>query len=199
VETDTEIQADQSSTEEQLLRLLLGQRIRTHREKRGYSLRELAEKVSLTASFLSQVERGISSPSIDSLRRISNALDVPIFRLLEEGYVSQPVVRHLKRRRLVIDSPRITYELLTPEIERKIEVFIGKTDDHGINFARRLREPTEEVILVLEGKLQVDLTDDSYILEAGDSIYFKGTSLKGLTSIGDETLVFISALTPAVF
>ena len=62
----------------------LGDRVRERRQQLGLSLRDLAERSELTASFLSQVERGVTSPSIDSLRRVANALDVPVFHFLLE-------------------------------------------------------------------------------------------------------------------
>ena len=71
----------------------LGHRLRTRRQELGLSLRELAERVGLTASFLSQIERDLASPSIESLRKISDALEVPIFHFLIEPEVRSPVVR----------------------------------------------------------------------------------------------------------
>ena len=188
---------NQQSEDQQ--RLLLGLQIKQRREELSYSLRELADEVGLTASFLSQVERGQSSPSIDSLRRISNALGMPIFQLLWDGTARVPLVHQSERRKLVLDEPLITYELLVPDVDLNLEMFIGKIDVHGVNFARRLREPTEECLLVLQGRLQVDLVEASYMLEEGDSIYFEGAALQGLMSLGDEMLVFVSAITPAVF
>ena len=52
---------------------------------------------------------------------------------------------------------------------------------------------------MLEGELEVRLQDDSYVLEAGDSIYFEGVLLRELRSVGEEKLVFLSAITPPVF
>jgi transcriptional regulator with XRE-family HTH domain len=60
----------------------LGNRLRARRQELGLSLRELAERVGLTASFLSQIERDLASPSIESLRKISDALEVPNFHFL---------------------------------------------------------------------------------------------------------------------
>ena len=71
----------------------LGDRVRERRQQLGLSLRDLAERSELTASFLSQVERGVTSPSIDSLRRVANALDVPVFHFLLEPDRESPVVR----------------------------------------------------------------------------------------------------------
>ncbi|MEW5719924.1 MAG: helix-turn-helix transcriptional regulator, partial [Chloroflexota bacterium] len=56
----------------------MGNRVKERRTEIGLSLRELADKADLTASFISQVERNQTKPSIDSLRRIAEALGVSI-------------------------------------------------------------------------------------------------------------------------
>lgn len=63
----------------------IGRRIKSRRRELDLSLRDLAGRADLTASFLSQVERGKANVSIDSLRRISEALDVSMLHFLESG------------------------------------------------------------------------------------------------------------------
>lgn len=57
---------------------MIGERINSKRRELKLSLRDLAQRADLTASYLSQVERVITDPSIKSLRKIANALKVPI-------------------------------------------------------------------------------------------------------------------------
>ena len=78
----------------------IGERIKARRKELKLSLRELAEQVDLTASFLSQIERDQSSPSIESLRKISQALEVPIFYFLAEPNGKSPVVRRNQRLKI---------------------------------------------------------------------------------------------------
>ncbi len=78
----------------------LGDRIRTRRKELRLSQSDLAERTGMTASFVSQVERGVTSPSIDSLYKISRSLDVPVFHFLLEPEVKSPVVRHHERVRI---------------------------------------------------------------------------------------------------
>ena len=163
------------------------------------SLRDLAEKVDLTASFLSQVERDLSEPSLKSLRRIADALDVPIMYFLEEEANPQQLVRKNHRKRLQLPGSKVTYELLTPNFNRAMEVFIVRVDPSHENIAYPLAHPTEECIFVLEGRLLVQLNNSEYILVAGDSIYFEGRHLKRLMALGEELAVFLSAVTPPVF
>ena len=63
---------------------LIGQRLKKRRTELNLSLRDLASTTQLTAAFLSQVERGISNPSLNSLRRISTSLNVPMLYFMAE-------------------------------------------------------------------------------------------------------------------
>lgn len=178
---------------------MLGERIRRKREELGLSLRELAERTDLTASFLSQIERDLADPSIKSLRRIAEALGVPVFYFLAEEEDHSPVVRRHQRKKLTLPRPQVTYELLTPDLNRKLEMFIGRIHPSQGNIAQPMPHTTEECLLVLEGRLRVDLTEGSFELEEGDSIYFDGSRLRGIRALGDKEAVFISAITPATF
>ena len=176
----------------------LGARIKTRRKELKLSLRELADQVELTASFLSQIERDQSSPSIESLRKISDALDVPIFYFLVEENRKSPVVRRNQRLRLNRSDSNLSFELLTPDLNRQMEAFMYEQEPSGENFANPLREYTEQFIYVLQGQLAIQLGEVEYQLSAGDTIYFEGPLLRRLAAIGDQTLRAISVITPPV-
>jgi transcriptional regulator with XRE-family HTH domain len=177
----------------------LGHRIKKRRQELNLSLRELAEQVGLTASFLSQVERDLVSPSIKSLRKISAALDAPIFHFLAERDTKSPVVRSNERLKLTLPDSNLAYELLTPDSNRKMEALMAQLEPGDDNIAMSLRQYTEEFIYVLQGQLEIQLGEDVYTLDPGDSVYFEGPLLRRLAAKGDEPLRFISVITPFVF
>jgi transcriptional regulator with XRE-family HTH domain/quercetin dioxygenase-like cupin family protein len=191
----------------------LGHRIQVRRKQAGHSLRDLAAKTDLTASFISQVERDQTNPSIDSLRRIAEALQVSILYFLSDHTQPQPksrppknkslayvpVVRANTRAQLTLPVSGVTYELLTPGLAHKMEAVCGRLAPGTGNVARRLREPTEEFIYVLSGSLCIGLDAGEQILHAGDSIYFSGTTLQKLACASQEDAVWISVITPPVF
>lgn len=179
--------------------MYLGNRIRARRQELKLSLRELAEQVNLTASFLSQIERDLASPSIDSLRKISDALDVPIFYFLLEPDGKSPVVHRDKRLRLSWPNTDLSYELLTPDLNRQMEAFLVERKPGEEIFAERLRQYTEEFLYVLQGQLELQLGGTVYLLGPGDSAYFEGPLLQRLAAKGDELLRFISVITPPIF
>jgi transcriptional regulator with XRE-family HTH domain len=177
----------------------LGQRIRERRNELGLTLREVATEVGCTASFLSQIERGQSSPSIHSLQRISAALEVPIFHFLLEASERSPVVRRDRRLTLSVPGSRLAYELLTPDLTRKMEAFLIQREPGEEKTVEPLRQHTEELIYVLQGQLEIQLGEEVYQLGPGDSIYFEGPMLRRIAARGDVTLRFISVITPPIF
>jgi transcriptional regulator with XRE-family HTH domain len=177
----------------------LGDRIRERRQALGLNLRDLAERIDLSASFLSQVERGVTSPSIDSLHKISAALDVPAFHFLLEPEEKSPVVRRNERVRLTWPDSQVTFQLLTPGLNRKMEALLTERDPGDSTPTVNFGQHTEEFIYVLQGQLEVVLREKAYLLGPGDTIYFEGALLRELNPCGDVTVRFISVITPPAF
>lgn len=179
--------------------MTLGEKILQIRKNRNMSLRTLADRVGVTASHLSMVERGLSSPSIDTLRAIAVALDAPIFDFLTESDPEEIVVRRDKRLSIKLDHSPVAYQLLVPDLRGNIEFFLVELDPGNYNLAKPTGISTEEVIYVLQGKMHLQHRDVDYYLETGDSIRVNGLYLTKIQPIGDQKLIFISAVTPPFF
>lgn len=179
--------------------LALGKQLRSLRQARGLSLRALASEVDVTASFLSQVERGLCSPSLASLRQLAQVFEVPVFQLLVEFDVGQPVVRSGERVTIQMPEAPVVYELLSAGTARSIEMFIVRVEMPNINLVRRLSTPTEECLHVLSGTMKIEFGADSYTLNAGDSVTCDGMALVSIMSVNDEPLVLMVAVTPPSF
>lgn len=183
--------------------LSLGDRIRARRKELGLSQGDLALRADMTASFVSQVERGVTSPSIDSLYKISHALDVPIFHFLLEPQAKSPVVRHNERIRITWPQagPELTFQLLSPSTSQRLEAFLTEWEsaEPGSAAVSGFGDTTEEFIYVLEGQLEVRLAADVYLLGPGDTVCFEGAMLRGMEPRGDRAVRFISVITPPAF
>ncbi len=177
----------------------MGQRIRKRRGDFSLSLRDLAKRTSLTASFLSQIERGVISPSLNSLRKISEALEVPLLYFLSNTSDRPPVVRSNSRGHIDLEDSAVFYQLLTPDISHKMEAVLGSLEFCSGNVVRSLSVPTEEFVMVLSGSLKVVLENEIYILEPGDTIYFEGEQLRDLSCASEEKVTWVSVITPPVF
>src|SRR5215207_348317 len=94
--------------------LALGARIRQARARRELSLAELADLAGVSKSLISQIEREVAAPSIDTVRRLASALEVPVFSLYLEEADSQMVVRRDQRRVVRYPGSRASREILSP-------------------------------------------------------------------------------------
>jgi transcriptional regulator with XRE-family HTH domain len=176
----------------------IGPKIREHRVAQGFSLRSLGEATGLTAAFLSQVENDQTSPSIGSLQKIATALQVPMFAFLDSDAQTEEVVRAGARKKLSFSNQSLTYEILTNSVHHKIGAFLIQLKTGSTNYAQTLYSPSEEVMYVLQGEMEIIVGDHHYRLSPGDSVFYEGAQLKSYTALGDEDLLVICAMTPPV-
>ncbi len=176
---------------------VVGARIRDRRKELGLSLQALAARTGLTASFLSLIECNHNSPSLESLRRIAEALEVPFF-FFTQSESHNPVVRQAERVTITFPPGDLTCELLVPNLRSRLEVFIARVHPSAGNIARAPKHASEECLYVMEGALKVVLHNAEYILNKGDSIYFHGSAVREICAQGRREAVFLSAITPPV-
>lgn len=173
----------------------LGMRIRARREELGLSLRDVARETGLSATFISQLERGTANPTLASLRSIANALKLPIYQLVGEPPNHAPVVRRERRARMSFPPHNVTYEILTPELTRNMVLFEVLAQPEAGNLVRQpFGQPGEECIVVLEGVLEVVVAGEAYELSAGDSIYFQNQYLESIRALDDAPARYLSAI-----
>jgi transcriptional regulator with XRE-family HTH domain len=175
--------------------LKLGERIRDRRQELSLSLRDLAELTDLSATFLSALERGLANPTLASVRRLANALKVPLHRLLADSSDNSLVVLKDRRRSMLFPDSNVKYEILTPQLTRKMVLFqVDLPPEAGNIIQQPLAEPTEECIVVLAGKLEIQLAGQVYELKAGDSIYFENRYMDSIRAVGECPAEYISAV-----
>jgi transcriptional regulator with XRE-family HTH domain len=177
----------------------LGSRIRMLRQQRGLTLAGLAAIVGVSRSFLSQVENGFCNPSLETLRRLASALGVPMFSLLDEPRPNRVVVRRGERKRIRAPHARVEYELLSPDLQRNIEMLSLELDPGEATSASPCGHGGEECAIVIRGLARVELGDEYFDLEQGDTIYFDAQIPHRVINIGRTRLWMISAITPPSF
>lgn len=149
----------------------IGAQLRAARERLGLTLTRLAEDTGLAKSFLSQVERDQASPSVGTLLRLCQALDVPVGELFAP--TQGPLVRAGERGPVRFGGEGVDEFQLTPSGERRLLVLQSDIAPRGGSGDEpyTLRSDAE-FVHVLSGLLVVDVADASYRLAAGDSLTF---------------------------
>ncbi len=172
-----------------------GERIKERRQELGLSLRDLAELTNLSATFVSNLERGRANPTLASALSIAHALKIALPRLLADASADNMIVRSDKRGRLVFPDTHVSYEVLTPQVTRKMVLFRVCLDPKaGYTLQQLVGEPSEECIFVLSGTIEITLAGKISELNAGDCIYFENRYLERIRALGDSSADYISAI-----
>jgi transcriptional regulator with XRE-family HTH domain len=154
-------------------RVRLGARLRHAREASRLSLEEVAQRSGVTKSFLSRVERDITSPSIASLVGICDAVGLSVADLFQ---IPQTTLVRRRERAQMADLPKaadVVDTLITPAGERHVTVLESAVAAGGSGGSVLYTLPTEcEVCFVLQGAVEVQVEDQSFELEAGDALTF---------------------------
>lgn len=183
-----------------ILDLGLGKKIQNHRLNKKFTIKELAEKIGITSSMLSQIERDLVNPSIATLRAISKALDVPLFMFFKEERSEELVVKSNSRKSIGLpESNEVRYELLTPDTKGSIEFCLMYIPNNTATEEFNQSHQGEEVAFVLKGTVEVIIEDREYILEEGDSIRIPALTEHRWVNFTDEEVKVIFAITPPSF
>jgi len=184
-----------------LMDINIGEKIKELRKKQGMSIAELAEKSELSSGLISQIERNIVTPSIVSLWKIARSLQVSVGYFFDEDNqdITNPVVTKNTRKRIMASNNNAIYELLSPDLNRKIEFLYITIKPGDYSSKDFVVHEGEECGIVIKGRLMVKMKDREYILEEGDSIYFDSTIPHKYINIGDEVCESVWAMTPPSF
>jgi len=154
--------------------LELGERLKNLRKKRGLTLKQLSEITGLSVGFLSNIERELNSPTISSLRKICDSLNISFFELLKPNIQEQRIVRSSERTELVNSRMSKTrYEMLTVGANKKMQPICITMAPGGFSGEAALGHEGEEFGYVIKGKLEIEVGGETFWLEEGDSVYIE--------------------------
>jgi transcriptional regulator with XRE-family HTH domain len=179
--------------------MTLGKRIQDLRRRRGLTTGELAARVQVTSGFISQLEHGKTDPSLHTLQRVAAALQVPLASLMRDDDSKPQVVRGSQRHIIHVGRGGLQASILTPLPARNLELVLLELPPGNVSWRKLRYHDGHECHLVMKGKVRADHGDDTYLLEAGDSIFWDGTAPHRLENLGDEVAHILMALTPPTF
>lgn len=166
------------------------------------SIAQLAQATRLSTGMISQIERNMVSSSVESLWRIAQTLDVSIGYFFDEEKKEtqhNPIVRKNQRKVLKMADSKAIYELLCPNLSKKIEFLNIILQPMNSTTKELIAHEGEESGIIIKGKMLIKHGSEEYILEEGDSIYLDSTIPHRYINIGDDECVSIWAMTPPSF
>lgn len=182
----------------------LGVRIRAARQLRKLTLQQLGADTALSAAYLSRIERGETATSIANLIVIATRLDVPLRDLFEdtnEAYVPKYYTVSRKAEREATSQMAANgydYHWLSGALtEPRLSAFFLEfpvTSDADINL---LSHEGEEVLYMLEGRIEFQIGSDKIVLEAGDCMHLVGEKPHMGRNIGKKPARMLMVVTPS--
>lgn len=182
----------------------IGKRLRETRRNAGFIIDEIAERTGLSRAYISQVENGKASPSLQTLEKLADALGLQMSALFVTENFDVRVTRanerqvmqygaeeeHPADRKLIhfLSAPDRTLELVVLEIP--VGYAAGPPD---------LGHEGEEAFLVLEGRVAAIIGDERHILDEGDSVHWDATIPHQTVNVGKVKAKLVFARTPAGF
>ena len=178
----------------------IGQDIKGLRKARAMTLGALAKASGLSQGYLSQIERGLASPSVKALYSISRALGVTVSWFFppagdDDEALRDFVVRAGTRRKLHYANG-IVDELLSPNLDRQLELLRCTFPPGSQSGETPYTHAGEEAGIVLSGRLDLWVDEKHVVLEAGDSFAFASDIPHRYGNTGEEEAVVIWAITP---
>jgi len=173
----------------------LGKRLRHLRHERGLTLAQLGRQVGLSASYLSQIERGVAMPSLSNLTTIARILDVGVAHFFEHDVSAPRIVRSSQGKRIDTASHAVVELLSAAPSDKEIQPCL-LTCQPGASQDQPPANHGEGFCFVLEGELTVTVGEETYLLEAGDSIHFQALQPHSWRNENDEECIAIWAVSP---
>jgi len=173
----------------------IGQRIRKIREEKGVALEELSRLTGFDVKFLSSLEKNEAQPQLGTVIKLSKALDSAFGRLVSGvGDRLYSITRKNERRTVSRSTSKTgnqqvyTYKSLAPEVKgRHMEALIVQLEvdpDKEISV-----HDGEEFIFVLDGIVVLEIGDDKFELEPGDSVYYLSTTPHHISAKDDKATI----------
>lgn len=178
----------------------LGGKLRRFREARGLSQRELARRAGISNATVSQIESNTISPSVGALKRILDALPVPMSDFFAEDEPAAEQIFFKPHDLMEIGRGGVSYRQVGRDLTGKALQILYERYEIGSSSGRiHLRHEGEEGGIVLKGQIEVIVGDKRQVLGPGEAYYFKSHEPHRFRNVGDEICEVISVCTPPSF
>lgn len=170
-----------------------GGKLRRVRENKGITLKEVAEKAGVSESLVSQIERNKVSPSLETLIKIAEVIQIDFDYLFQELKRKNKIEVVRKGQRNIVKKQQVSLELLSvlerdADQKSAIEAFIIKLAPQGRRGSQEYGHPGREFGYILRGRASLKYGDEMLKLKAGDAVTFSSDIPHILENDGTEEL-----------
>jgi transcriptional regulator with XRE-family HTH domain len=167
--------------------------LRTHRRRAGLTLEGLAEQTGLTKSYLSKVERGISTPSIAVALNIARVLDADVGQLFSDSMEGNAMTIVRAKDRVIDPASSVqssVYDPIAPSMVGKaMQPFV--VHPASVMSPKFMDHTGEEFVFVHSGSVEFEIPGQTMHLDAGDSLYFDANTPHRMRSVSADRAVVL--------
>ena len=187
----------------------IGSRLRTIRESRKLSQRDLAGRAGMTSGAISLIEQNKSSPSVASLKSLLDAINMTMSEFFAEVESAGPPKYFYSASEFIELSPQdIGLDAQNARLSLRQ---LGQAAEHSLQMLHETYQPGadtgpdmlshegEEAGIVISGVIELTVDDQSRVLNAGEGYLFASKLPHRFRNIGDKPCVIVSACTPPTF
>ncbi len=176
----------------------LGEQLRRSRKQASLTMQYVADNAGLSVGFISQVERGLTVPSLSSLRSIAGVLGKPISHFLEQPSSDTDTTREKDRVNYSVGQGALSYERLSAKFPGSTirSVIVHEPPGHR---NEPISHAGEELFYILVGEITVEVEGECTILRSGDSIHFDSRKVHATWNHTDKTSAMLWCGTMDVF
>ena len=175
----------------------LGIALRKRRKALGLTMQFVADEARLSVGFISQVERGLTSPSLASLASLAAVLETSISEFLEQPS-SKMTTRRSSRESYSVGSGTISYERISTRFKNSKLHSVITHELPGYQ-SEPASHVGEELFYVISGELTVEIEDELHLLREGDTIHFDSRRLHALANHSNEITTMLWCGTMDIF
>ena len=178
----------------------IGDRLRTLRKEKQMNLSDLAKKSGVSASLISQIERGLVAPSVISLYHIGQALGADISYFFSSASSAYTLQRAGEHKIITTNHGLDKHIMLSNDRENRVMDMLILELKGGESYDReRLAHNGEECVYVMSGQLTLLIDDEELVLSPGDRIHFSSSHPHVYINTSEEYCVSIWSISPLFF
>lgn len=182
------------------IKKIVGKKLKVIRLKSDMTIQELAEKSRVSSNMISRIERGLTIPSVEILMKLAGVFGKSINYFVEEVTTTHEIVHTTPGERdttVYEDSRNMLTESYTSGLrDPQFMSFFCTIPPGGTSGQENMYHPGDELIVLLEGNLQVVIGREEFRLQAGDSLSFKSHLPHCWKNVGDGVAKVIWTLSP---
>ena len=176
------------------LNILVSENIKRIRQEKNLSLGDLAKLSDVSKSMLAQIERGEGNPTLSTLWKIANGMQVSFNTLIAQPKLPYKVTKLAEIEPILDMNGELKNYSLFSDIENNFSVYQIEVGKEISWISEAHLHGTAEFVIVIQGTLEIKLEEKTFILKKGENLWFKADVPHGYCNLDEGTTIFHNIL-----